>query len=166
MRTAVVLPAPLGPSNAKIVPSATSRSTPSSTACSPNDFRSPVTTIAGCDWLGNTFPPLVRVALAATTSTSMRAGRFSPVSRGFSRGSARLTGGADAETQAADHHVGVPAQGVCEYGVALVLQYALPQVVRLDLRDQDEHLQLAHRLQVLDQRLGEAAALVVQADQG
>ena len=35
----VVLPAPLGPSSAKTVPSATSRSMPSSTTCSPNDLR-------------------------------------------------------------------------------------------------------------------------------
>ena len=39
IRTIVVLPAPFGPSRAKIVPSATARSTPSSTTVSPNDFR-------------------------------------------------------------------------------------------------------------------------------
>src|SRR6266851_2240424 len=42
----VVLPAPLGPSSEKIVPSATVRSMPSSTTLSPNDFRSPVAEIA------------------------------------------------------------------------------------------------------------------------
>ena len=42
----VVFPAPLGPSSAKIVPSATVRSMPSSTTLSPNDLRSPVTEIA------------------------------------------------------------------------------------------------------------------------
>ena len=47
IRTIVVLPAPFGPSSAKIVPSATVRSTPSSTTVSPNDFRTPVTTTAG-----------------------------------------------------------------------------------------------------------------------
>ena len=47
IRTIVVLPAPFGPRSAKIVPSVTSRSTPSSTAVSPNDFRTPVTTTAG-----------------------------------------------------------------------------------------------------------------------
>ena len=47
IRTIVVLPAPFGPSSAKIVPSLTVRSTPSSTAVSPNDFRIAVTTMAG-----------------------------------------------------------------------------------------------------------------------
>src|SRR5450759_3174716 len=39
MRTIVVFPAPLGPSSEKIVPSATVRSTPLSTMCSPKDLR-------------------------------------------------------------------------------------------------------------------------------
>src|SRR5207244_473065 len=39
--TIVVLPAPLGPSSAKIVPAATSRSMPSSATWSPNDLRNP-----------------------------------------------------------------------------------------------------------------------------
>ena len=47
MRTIVVLPAPLGPSSEKIVPSATVRSTWSSTRCSPNDLSTPRATIAG-----------------------------------------------------------------------------------------------------------------------
>src|SRR5580700_1778136 len=47
MFTAVVLPAPFGPSRAKIVPSWTVRSMPSSTTLSPKDFCSPVTAIAG-----------------------------------------------------------------------------------------------------------------------
>ena len=47
IRTIVVLPAPFGPRSAKIVPSVTVRSTPSSTTVSPNDFRTPVTTMAG-----------------------------------------------------------------------------------------------------------------------
>ena len=45
----VVLPAPFGPSRAKIVPSATSRSMPSSTTLSPYDLRSPPTMIADRD---------------------------------------------------------------------------------------------------------------------
>src|ERR1700733_3459142 len=44
--TAVVFPAPLGPSSAKIVPSATARSMPSSTTLSPKDFRSPAAEMA------------------------------------------------------------------------------------------------------------------------
>ena len=40
--TVVVLPAPLGPSSAKIDPSATFRSMPSSAVFSPNDLRRPV----------------------------------------------------------------------------------------------------------------------------
>jgi len=47
MWTVVVLPAPLGPSRAKMVPSGTIRSMPSSTTLSPKDFCSPVTAIAG-----------------------------------------------------------------------------------------------------------------------
>ena len=39
MRTIVVLPAPLGPSSARIVPSSTARLTLSSTTWSPNDLR-------------------------------------------------------------------------------------------------------------------------------
>ena len=44
--TIVVLPAPFGPSSANTLPSATSRSTPSSTTCSPKDLRSPVAVMA------------------------------------------------------------------------------------------------------------------------
>src|SRR5215471_7867841 len=47
MCTVVVLPAPLGPSRANIVPSRTTRSMPSSTTLSPKDFCNPVTAIAG-----------------------------------------------------------------------------------------------------------------------
>src|SRR5215469_5011404 len=47
MCTIVVLPAPLGPSSEKMVPSGTVRSMPSSTTLSPNDLRSPVTEMAG-----------------------------------------------------------------------------------------------------------------------
>jgi transposase len=47
MRTIVVLPAPLGPSRAKMVPSATVRSTPPSTMCSPKDLRTAWALIAG-----------------------------------------------------------------------------------------------------------------------
>src|SRR4051812_16507089 len=47
MRTIVVFPAPLGPSREKIVPSATARSTSSSTTCSPKDFRSAQVLTAG-----------------------------------------------------------------------------------------------------------------------
>src|SRR6266545_3951261 len=58
MLTAVVLPAPLGPSSEKTVPGATCRSTPSSTVCSPNDLRSPVTAIAGGSEGSGTVTPL------------------------------------------------------------------------------------------------------------
>src|SRR4051794_38393885 len=46
-RTAVVLPAPFGPSSPSTVPCETSRSTPSSARTSPNDLVSPEVTIAG-----------------------------------------------------------------------------------------------------------------------
>ena len=46
MRTVVVFPAPFGPSNEKTVPSLMSRSMPSSTSLSLNDFRNPRTAIA------------------------------------------------------------------------------------------------------------------------
>src|SRR5215469_17561089 len=45
--TIVVLPAPLGPSREKMVPSATVRSTPSSTMWSPKDLRTALALIAG-----------------------------------------------------------------------------------------------------------------------
>ncbi|OEJ45727.1 hypothetical protein AR457_17840 [Streptomyces agglomeratus] len=44
--TAVVLPAPFGPSREKTVPSGTARSTPSSTTLSPYDLRSPFAAMA------------------------------------------------------------------------------------------------------------------------
>jgi DNA-binding SARP family transcriptional activator len=44
--TAVVLPAPFGPSSEKIVPAGMCRSMPSRTTCSPNCLRSPVTPMA------------------------------------------------------------------------------------------------------------------------
>ena len=47
IRTAVVLPAPLGPSTPRTVPGAASRSTPSSARTSPNDLTRPLTEIAG-----------------------------------------------------------------------------------------------------------------------
>src|SRR5262245_25593733 len=47
IRTIVVLPAPLGPSREKMVPSATVRSTPSSTMCSPKDLRTAWALIVG-----------------------------------------------------------------------------------------------------------------------
>src|ERR1700732_2175685 len=47
MRTIVVFPAPLGPSREKMVPSATVRSTPPSTMCSPKDLRTARALIAG-----------------------------------------------------------------------------------------------------------------------
>jgi hypothetical protein len=57
IRTIVVLPAPLGPSRAKIVPSATCRSIPSRTVLSPKDLRSPTVLIAveceRCRCMGN-----------------------------------------------------------------------------------------------------------------
>ena len=46
MRTAVVLPAPLGPSSAKTVAGGTSRSTPQRALTFPNAFSSPVATMA------------------------------------------------------------------------------------------------------------------------
>src|SRR5262249_15801272 len=51
MRTIVVFPAPLGPSRAKIVPSVTVRSTPSSATWSPKDLRTARALIAGADVL-------------------------------------------------------------------------------------------------------------------
>ena len=62
-----VLPAPLGPSRAKIVPPGTSRSMPSSTTWSPNDLRSRVALIAGWDGLVVMAPRLVAVARVATS---------------------------------------------------------------------------------------------------
>src|SRR6266508_656128 len=67
MCTVVVLPAPLGPSSAKIVPSATCRSMPSSTTWSANDLRSPVALIAGWDGVVVILPSSLTVALVATT---------------------------------------------------------------------------------------------------
>jgi hypothetical protein len=84
MCTVVVLPAPLGPSSAKIVPSGTSRSMPSSTTWSPNDLRSPAAAIAGRDGMAIR-PRLVAVALMATTRRACPrpgSGRFH---HGFSR---------------------------------------------------------------------------------
>src|SRR5215475_9963150 len=51
MCTIVVLPAPLGPSRAKMVPSATVRSTPSSATWSSKDLRTARALIAGADVL-------------------------------------------------------------------------------------------------------------------
>src|SRR5580700_4242543 len=48
MRTAVVLPAPLGPSTPSTVPLGTDRSIPRSARTSPNDLVKPSTRIAGC----------------------------------------------------------------------------------------------------------------------
>jgi hypothetical protein len=57
----VVLPAPLGPSSEKIVPSGTSRSMPSSTTWSPNDLRNPAALIANWDELAGMLPPSRRL---------------------------------------------------------------------------------------------------------
>jgi hypothetical protein len=46
-RTAVVLPAPLGPSSPSTLPGGTCRSTPARARTSPKDFTRPVTLIAG-----------------------------------------------------------------------------------------------------------------------
>src|SRR6266511_1836149 len=81
--TVVVLPAPLGPSSAKIVPSGTSRSMPSSTTWSPNDLRNVLALIAGRDGMVVILPRLGTVALVATTSPSMHDARFTPVSPRF-----------------------------------------------------------------------------------
>src|SRR5580693_2133750 len=48
IRTAVVLPAPLGPSTPSTVPCGTDRSMPRSACTSPNDLVKPSTMIAGC----------------------------------------------------------------------------------------------------------------------
>src|SRR6266851_4659903 len=48
IRTAVVLPAPLGPSTPSTVPRGTDRSIPRSARTSPNDLVNPSTRIAGC----------------------------------------------------------------------------------------------------------------------
>src|SRR6266480_7856458 len=50
-RTIVAFPAPFGPSRAKIVPWSTSRSTSSSTVCSPKDLRILRAVIAALDWV-------------------------------------------------------------------------------------------------------------------
>ena len=60
IRTIVVLPAPFGPSSAKIVPSSTVTSTWSSTRFSPNDLRTPVAMIAGV--MPGPFGPAARAA--------------------------------------------------------------------------------------------------------
>ena len=56
IRTAVVLPAPLGPSNPKIVPSGISKSIPARACTSPNRFVRPVTRTAVVD-MDRMFPP-------------------------------------------------------------------------------------------------------------
>ena len=77
--TVVVLPAPLGPSSAKTVPSATSRSMPSSTTLSPNDLRSPVAAIA----LVMLLPFAITAAWTATITSRVHAAGFIAVSRRF-----------------------------------------------------------------------------------
>jgi hypothetical protein len=86
----VVLPAPLGPSRAKIVPSGTSRSMPSSTTCLPKDLRSPVAAIAARDPMVAILPRLVRVALVATITTSVRPAGFRAVSPWFQAAAATV----------------------------------------------------------------------------
>jgi len=54
---------------------------------------------------------------------------------------------------------------VCEHRAALVLEEALPDVHRLDLGDQDEHGAALDVADIVDERVGEAAAFVVQGDQ-
>ena len=61
-RTAVVLPAPLGPSRPRTVPAGASRSTPSSARTSPNDFTSPDTLIAASPLAAPARPPVVAVS--------------------------------------------------------------------------------------------------------
>ena len=51
-RRTVVLPEPDGPISTVTVPAATSKSTPRSTASSPNDFCSPLTVTSGGESLG------------------------------------------------------------------------------------------------------------------
>src|SRR6266508_656126 len=58
---------PSAPISAKIVPSATCRSMPSSTTWSANDLRSPVALIAGWDGVVVILPSSLTVALVATT---------------------------------------------------------------------------------------------------
>ncbi len=62
MRTAVVLPAPFGPSTPSTVPRGTDRSIPRSARTSPNDFVKPSTRIAG--------PELAGPELLADTASS------------------------------------------------------------------------------------------------
>ena len=68
--TVVVLPAPLGPSSAKIEPSATFRSMPSSATFSPNDLRRPVAFSAGRTIVVVMPPPFV-AAFAKERRTMM-----------------------------------------------------------------------------------------------
>jgi len=96
-RGPVLVPAPLGPSRAKFVPSATSRSMPSTTTWSPKDLRSQVARIAGWDGLVVMVPRLVAVALVATSwrgcapPASSRFHRGFTCSGGFSRPPGRTT---------------------------------------------------------------------------
>src|SRR5690348_6735936 len=69
--TAVVFPAPFGPSREKTVPAGTSRSMPSSTVLSPYAFRSPETAIAEVLMRPLSAPPLSRPCHAPDTITDM-----------------------------------------------------------------------------------------------
>ena len=83
-RTAVVLPAPFGPSSPSTVPGAASRSTPSSARTSPNDLTRPETLIAGLragrrarpaprrlrSWGGGAWPQLYAASRTGTVRSS------------------------------------------------------------------------------------------------
>src|SRR5580698_8943858 len=73
MRTAVVLPAPFGPSRASTVPSAAAKPIPLSTRVRPNDLVRPVTAMAAGLMTSppelSSFPPLVKLSRLLTILT-------------------------------------------------------------------------------------------------
>ena len=89
MRTAVVLPAPFGPSTPSTVPRGTDRSIPRSACTSPNDLTRPSTRIAGPELICDTpFLPIdirshrtYRRPLTAANQLSAQAGRAMPAFR-------------------------------------------------------------------------------------
>src|SRR5918998_6608482 len=81
--TAVVFPAPFGPSSEKTVPAGTCRSTPSRTTLSPNDLRSPAAAIADGDDVVFIDPSSSRVALVATTTRGCGRAHSARLHHGF-----------------------------------------------------------------------------------
>src|SRR5437763_16658529 len=71
IRSAVVLPAPLGPSNASRLPSATSRSSPSSARVRPKFLTSPSAWIACCEIIPDRLARSIRVGAELGTNNEM-----------------------------------------------------------------------------------------------